>query len=168
MPLGTNILFKKQCQNHMMTSLQGKLSALLALCEKNPLVNSSFPSKMVNDAGLWYFFAVNVNMLLSKHSSHRWFQKPWRSCKVTVMVRDITVVRVSNWGIRWRLRVLNNVDPESMPEGTTFSARSKPKPFKSSCAVFDNTFSPILILWFTHSGIQYLLFIFQLRSAKPY
>ena len=50
----------KACHDDVM------LSALLALCEGNPLVTSGFPSQRDRDVDHWFFFYVRLNMLLNK------------------------------------------------------------------------------------------------------
>ena len=68
----------------MMTSWMEMVSALLNLCEINPLVIVGFPSQRVSNAGFDVFFHVNLNKQLNKPSSRRWFETPgrplWRHC----------------------------------------------------------------------------------------
>ena len=44
-------------------------SALLALCQGNPLVADGFPSQRTSNVELLFFFSVNLSKLLNKHSS---------------------------------------------------------------------------------------------------
>ena len=57
------------------------LSALLALCESNPLVISGFPHK-------WPVLKCFVDACLCKRLNKQWscqlFEMPWRSCDATV------------------------------------------------------------------------------------
>ena len=54
-----------------MTSSNGTISALLALCAGNSPVIGEFPSKKASDAELWYFFDLHMNKWLSKQSINR-------------------------------------------------------------------------------------------------
>ena len=54
-------------------------SALLALCEGNPPVTGEFSSQRPVKQGFDLFFDVHMNKGLSKQSSRRWFETPWRS-----------------------------------------------------------------------------------------
>ena len=54
-----------------MTSSNGKLSALLALCEGNPPVTDGFPSQRVCNVGLYCFFYVSPNKFLNRYSIGR-------------------------------------------------------------------------------------------------
>ena len=70
----------------MMTSSNGKISALLALCEGNPLVTNGFPSQRTVTWSFEIFFDLRLTKRLSKHSRRRWFETPsrslWRNCSV--------------------------------------------------------------------------------------
>ena len=59
-------------------------SALLALCEGNPLVTDEFPSQRPLTRSFDVFFDLRLNKRLSKHSRRRWFETPsrslWRHC----------------------------------------------------------------------------------------
>ena len=46
------------------------------LCEGNPSVHARFPSQMVSDAEVWWFFDVS-HKLLNKQLSCWWFETPW-------------------------------------------------------------------------------------------
>ena len=50
----------------MMTSSNGNIFALLALCEKNPPVTGGFPSQRPVTRSLEVFFDLRLNKLLSK------------------------------------------------------------------------------------------------------
>ena len=54
-------------------------SALLALCEGNPLVTGGFPSQRPVTRSFEVFFDARLNKRLSKQSKFRWFKMPWRS-----------------------------------------------------------------------------------------
>ena len=56
------------------------LSALLALCEGNPLVINGFPSQRVSNVEFWCFFDFGFDSRLKKMSRCRWFEAPCRSC----------------------------------------------------------------------------------------
>ena len=62
------------------------LSALPALCEGNPLVTGGFPSQRASSTGFVVFFDVSLNKLLSKQLHCWWFEMPWSSCVLTVMI----------------------------------------------------------------------------------
>ena len=70
----------------MMTSSNGNLSALLALCAGNSPVTGEFPSQGQVTRSYDVFFALSLNKRLSKHSKRRWFETPsrslWRHCNV--------------------------------------------------------------------------------------
>ena len=68
--------------DYTMTSRQGNISALLALYEGNPQV-----TEKASNQELDIFFNVNLNELLNKQSSCRWFAMPWRPCDVIGMRR---------------------------------------------------------------------------------
>ena len=59
-------------------------SALLALCEGNPLVIDGFPSQRPVTRSFDVFFDLHLNIRLSKQSKCRWFETPlcslWRHC----------------------------------------------------------------------------------------
>ena len=70
--------------NHMMTSSNGNISALLALCEGNPPVTGGFPSQRPVTWSVDVFFDLRLNKRLSKQSRRRWFDmlssSLWRHC----------------------------------------------------------------------------------------
>ena len=51
-------------------------SALLALCEGNPLVTGGFPSQRPVTRSFDVFFHLRLNKRLSKQSRRRWFETP--------------------------------------------------------------------------------------------
>ena len=68
----------------MMTSSNGKKSALLTLCLGNSLVTGEFPSRRPVTPNFGVFFDIRLNKRLSKHSWGWWFETPshplWRRC----------------------------------------------------------------------------------------
>ena len=90
--LYSNLIFKKlkmtrwydRSPVHMMTSSNGNISALLALCEGNPPVNGGFSSQRPVMRGFDVFFDLRLKKRLGKQSRRRWFQTPsrssWRHC----------------------------------------------------------------------------------------
>ena len=72
----------------MMTSSNGNISALLALCDENPPVTSGFLSQRPVTRSFDVFCDLRLNKRLSKQSRRRWFQTPlrslWRHCGATM------------------------------------------------------------------------------------
>ena len=68
----------------MMTSSNGKISALLVLCEGNSPVTGEFPSQRPVTRSFGVFFDLSLNKRLSKPTRRRWFetQSPslWHHC----------------------------------------------------------------------------------------
>ena len=64
------------------------LSALMVICEGNPLVTGRFSAQRVSNVIFDVFFDVNPKRLLNKQWSYRWFATPWRSCDVSVMAYE--------------------------------------------------------------------------------
>ena len=68
----------------MMTSWNGNISALLALCAVNSPVTDEFPSQRPVTRSFDVFFYLRLNKQLSKQSRRRWFETPlhplWRHC----------------------------------------------------------------------------------------
>ena len=66
----------------MMTSSNGNISALLALCEGNSPVTDEFPSQSPVTRSFGVFFDLRLNKRLSKQSIRLWFETPshplWR------------------------------------------------------------------------------------------
>ena len=58
-----------------------RFSVLLALSD-----HKEFPSQRASSAGFDIVFDVSRNKLLNKHSICHWFETPWCSCGVTVMI----------------------------------------------------------------------------------
>ena len=54
-------------------------SALLTICEGNPLVTGWFPSQRPVTRSIDVFFGLRLNKWLSKQSRRRWFETPLRS-----------------------------------------------------------------------------------------
>ena len=70
----------------MVTSSNGNISALLAICEGNPPVTGEFPSQRPVTRSYEVFFDPRLNERLSKQSRRRWFETPspslWCHCNV--------------------------------------------------------------------------------------
>ena len=68
----------------IMTSSNGNISALLALCAGNSLVNGEFPSQRPVMWSFDVFFDLHQDKWLSKQSRRQWFETPscslWRPC----------------------------------------------------------------------------------------
>ena len=68
----------------MMTSSNGNLSTLLAICERNPPVTGGFPTQRPVMRSFDVFSDLRLNKRLSKQSICRWFETPlrslWRHC----------------------------------------------------------------------------------------
>ena len=62
---------------NIMTSSNGTISALLALCEGNSPVTSEFPSQRASNAGFDVLFDVSLTNPLHKQLEGRWFETPW-------------------------------------------------------------------------------------------
>ena len=75
---------KQSIQNTMMTSSNGKITALYDLCEGNPLVAGGFPSQRPMTRSFDAFFDLHPSKRSSKQSGLWWFERPspelWRHC----------------------------------------------------------------------------------------
>ena len=75
----------------MMTSSNGSISALLALCAGNSPVTGEFPAQRPVTRGFDVFFDLGMNKRLSKQSWGWWFETPshplWRHCNVEWLVQ---------------------------------------------------------------------------------
>ena len=84
----------------MMTSPNGNISALLALCEGNPPVTGGFPSQRSVTRSFHTFFDVRLKRMLSKQPRCWWFEAPlhisWRHCFVTKCA-NIELVEETCW-----------------------------------------------------------------------
>ena len=86
-------------------------SALLSLCEGNPLVTGGFPSQWPVTWNFDIFFNVRLNKRLSKQSRLRWFDTPWcllwRHCNVfSTSLAHVNWQGVTCCGVRfdnWKL-----------------------------------------------------------------
>ena len=76
----------------MMTTSDENISALLALCEENPLVTGGFPSQRPVTRSFDVSFDLRLNKRLSKQSRLRRFETPSHSLWLwlTKFVRNIT------------------------------------------------------------------------------
>ena len=84
----------------MMTSSNGNISALLALCARNSPVTGESPSQRPVTRSLDVFFDLRLNKRLSKQSRRRLFETPlhslWRHCNVINALLTDTCYRVKN------------------------------------------------------------------------
>ena len=80
---------------YMMTSSNETFSALLALCEGNPLVlTGGFPSQRSVTRNFDVFFDLRLNKWLSKQSRRRWFETSL--CPLTLIWRIL--ISCHEWG----------------------------------------------------------------------
>ena len=74
----------------LMTSSNGKISALLALCAGNSPVTGEFPSQ--RPVSFDVFFDLRLNKRLTKQSWRRWFETPscslWRHCEDWISIQS--------------------------------------------------------------------------------
>ena len=72
---------------HMMTSSNGNISPLLAICAGNSPVNGEFPAQRPVTRSFDAFFDLHLNKWLSKQSWSWWLETPfrplWRHCMQT-------------------------------------------------------------------------------------
>ena len=78
---------------HMMTSSNGNISALLALCAGNSPVTGEFPSQRPVTRSFDVFFDLRPNKRLSKQSWSWWFETPsrslWRQCNAESKLKNV-------------------------------------------------------------------------------
>ena len=77
-PWSTNRWYCRGCPLFMMTSWNGTLSALLAICAGNSPLTGEFLSKRPVTPSFDDFFDLRLNERLSKQSWARWFATPSR------------------------------------------------------------------------------------------
>ena len=72
------------CAKSMMTSSNGNISALLAICAGNSLVPGEFPAQRPVAGSFDVFFDLRLDKRLNKQSWGWWFETPswslWRHC----------------------------------------------------------------------------------------
>ena len=96
-----------RCRWFMMTSSNGNISALLALCVGNSPVSGEYPAHRPVTRSFDVFFDLRLDGRLSKHSWGWWLETPtcplwrqsnvqtaWPACYVTVMVISNLIVTV--------------------------------------------------------------------------
>ena len=80
------LLHQSASLSFMMTSSNGDISVLPALCAGNSLVTGEFPSQRPVTRNFDVFFDLRMKKRLSKQSRRRWFETPsfslWCHCKV--------------------------------------------------------------------------------------
>ena len=81
-----SITVSQERSQFMMTSSNGNIFALLALCAGNSRVTGEFPSQRPVTRSFDVFFDMRLNKRLSKQSWGWWFETPscslWRHCNV--------------------------------------------------------------------------------------
>ena len=91
----------------MMTSSNGNISALLALCAGNSPVSGEFPAQRPVTRSFDVFFDLRLNKQLSEQSCGWWFERPSRSlwCHSNdwglVCQRQVSRVGTSNYDPQW-------------------------------------------------------------------
>ena len=84
-------------QRHTMTSSNGNISTLLALCDGNPPVTGGFPSQKPVTRGVDVSFDLRLNKRLCIQSRRRWFETPssslWRHC----IMRKLSLIDPNKW-----------------------------------------------------------------------
>ena len=98
----------------MMMSSNGNISALRALCERNPPFTGGFHSQRTATRSFDLLFDVRLNKRLYKQSRFRWFETSWRSlsrhCNVCMTLQThcsivIPFVLASNYLDQLRLKI---------------------------------------------------------------
>ena len=74
----------------MMTSSNGKISALLTLCEGNPPVTGGFPWQRQVTRNVDISLDLHLDKRLSKQSRRRWFEMP--SCSLWLHCNDWYII----------------------------------------------------------------------------
>ena len=78
--------------NIMMTSSNGNIFALLAICAGNSPVSREFPAQRPVTRSFDVFFDLRPNKRLSKHGWGWWFETPswslWRQCNDSLWVSE--------------------------------------------------------------------------------
>ena len=89
----------------MKTSWHGNAFCITGLLQVEPPVDSRHKAPVIRIFDV--FFVVSLNMMLSKHSSCRWCETPWRSFDVTIMLNYanpvygvVTICHQVRW-LRW-------------------------------------------------------------------
>ena len=87
----------------MMTSSNGNISLLLAICAGNSPVTGEFPTRRPVTRSFDVFFDLRLNKRLIKQSSDWWFETPsrllWRHCNVSLAgAGDVINVSIS-WSL---------------------------------------------------------------------
>ena len=82
-----HILLPNLCVIYRMTSSNGNIPALLALCAGNSPVTAEFPSQRPVTRSFNIFFDLHLNKRSNKQSWSRWFETPsrslWRYCNAS-------------------------------------------------------------------------------------
>ena len=83
----------------VMTSSNGNISALLAICAGNFTGHRWIPRTKASDASFYVFFDLRLNRRLSKQRWGRWFETPphplWRHCSGDWVIRQLLDMRTS-------------------------------------------------------------------------
>ena len=75
----------------------GALSALPALCEENHWSPVDSPHKGPVILNFDVFDCVPMNKLLNKQSTCRWFETPYRSINVDVVIDGVPDMYINTW-----------------------------------------------------------------------
>ena len=70
---------------YMMTSSNGNISALLALCARNSPVTGEFPGQRPMTRSFDVFFDLHLNKRLSKQWWGWWYETPWANYDIIVI-----------------------------------------------------------------------------------
>ena len=95
----TRSYYTQQCWEFMMTSSNGNIFPLLALCQGNSPLNREFPSQRPVMWSCDVFFDLGLYKRMNKHLRRPWFETPshhvWCHCIVLILFFDlITAFRV--------------------------------------------------------------------------
>ena len=85
----------------MMTSSNGNIFALLALCAGNSPVTGEFPSQRPVTQSFDVFFDLRLNKRLSKQSRYRWVRRHRAYYDVNVMDRRLRATNRQAWWQMW-------------------------------------------------------------------
>ena len=112
-----NILYQLRRGLHrwqiiIMTSSNGNIFRITALCEENPPVTGGFPPQRPVTGSFDVFFDLSVNKLLIKHSRRWWFETQLRS-SWRHMGRILKLTKVSNSSDDGSLRINNKSSGKS-------------------------------------------------------
>ena len=100
-------------QQFMMTSSSGTMSALLAICERNPTVTDGFPSQKPVTRSFDVSFDLRLNKRLNIQSRCQWFETPsrslWRHCNDTAKCEPCTGFMARRYCLQFHHNISQNV-----------------------------------------------------------